>query len=97
MIKTKEDWDRAFLGHYAYQAQALDYMVEDIEYFRSKFKDHGFDAKDWEIICFWEAWSSSMDGSWLSVMDLIKDKIVSFFLQDPERYWNNPLDYATNN
>lgn len=87
---AQETWDQYILNDSS-QMEVLDYMQEEFDIIKEHLTNSNIKSTDKQIMCFWEYYSGSMDGSWLSAStECIQQQIFAFF-NNPEKWIGNPL------
>jgi hypothetical protein len=90
---TQAEWDKTFENIYPIQPTLMPEMKQEYNMIRTIVcKECGLTVRIKDIIAFWEAYSNSMDGSWLSATQETIRREVCDFLYDPKDWFNrHPL------
>lgn len=89
---NQQEWDKQFKNKYPGQPEIQDYMVEEIDFLKKSMKNRGITATDEQLNILWETYSESMDAGWISGSEIIMDKVLEKFLNNPEKWWDYPLN-----
>jgi hypothetical protein len=84
---TQDEFEAQFENKYSGQPEVQDYMLEELKEIHHLFKTKGLRAHSSEITVFWESYSQSMDGNWLSASPERIQKEVEDFVTDPSEWW----------
>lgn len=85
MLQT--EWDKQFYQKYPYRPAPLPEMYYEINMIKESLKPFGIEATDTQAMVFWESWSQSMDGCWLSASYKTVKAQVEDFLANPDSWW----------